>query len=72
MRPPDKCQDCGVDNPVWFTPSGLWNRVMGGPDARDDPGGLVCPICFMKRAEKAGVVPTAWVLTPELSDGEAG
>lgn len=59
------CQDCERKNPVWFAPSPLWNLVMGGPDAKGDPGGFICPNCFIKRAEAAGVTPTAWVLQPE-------
>lgn len=38
---------------------------MGGPDARGDPGGMLCPRCFTLRAEAAGIVPTAWVVQPE-------
>lgn len=49
------CGDCGRDNPAWFTDSPLWNRVMGGPGATDDPGGVVCPTDFARRAEAAGV-----------------
>lgn len=59
------CMDCGGHNPVWFAPNELWNRVIGGPDATHDPGGFYCPVCFIDRAEAAGMVPTAWVLTPE-------
>lgn len=53
------CTDCGIDNPVWFAPNELWNRVMG------DHTGFLCPRCFIVRAEAAGVRPTAWVLTEE-------
>lgn len=59
------CQDCGTANPVWFAPNVLWNLVMGGPEAADDPGGIVCPNCFIARAEQAGVTPTAWIVMPE-------
>lgn len=59
------CQDCQRENPVWFAPSPLWNLVMGGEDARGDPGGTVCPNCFIERAEAAGQIPTAWELRPE-------
>lgn len=47
------CGDCGRDNPVWFAPNDLWNLVMGGPDAKEDPGGILCPTCFAHRAETA-------------------
>jgi len=60
------CQDCNGHNPVWFAPNELWNRVMGGENATDDPGGIVCVQCFIRRAEAAGIIPTAWVLSPEV------
>ncbi len=46
------CQECGGDNPIWFTDNDVWNRVMGGPDQRDDPGGVLCPPCFIAAAER--------------------
>lgn len=61
------CQECGGPNPVWFAPNELWNRVMGGPDATGDPGGVLCPACFIAKAEEHGQCPTAWVLTPETA-----
>lgn len=48
---PSRCMDCHSKNPVWFAPNDLWNRVIGGPDAKDDPGGFYCPNCFIARAE---------------------
>jgi hypothetical protein len=59
------CQDCQSENPVWFAPNPIWNLVMGGPEAKGDPGGTLCPNCFIKRAEAAGQRPTARVLQPE-------
>lgn len=59
------CDDCQQRYAVWFAPSQIWNFVMGGPDAKDDPGGMLCPRCFTLRAEAVGVVPTAWVVQPE-------
>lgn len=44
------CSDCGADNPPWFADNELWNSVMGGPDCKDDPGGVVCPTCFVVRS----------------------
>jgi hypothetical protein len=66
------CHECGIDNPVWFAPNKLWNRVMGGPDATDDPGGFLCPICFIRRAQASGVVPTGWLLTEEAVAAPVG
>ena len=47
--PGDKA-DCGHWNPIWFAGNPFWNEVMGGPDAKDDPGGVLCLTCFAKRA----------------------
>lgn len=57
------CQDCGGFNPTWFAPSLDWNLVMGGPEAKGDPGGYICPNCYIKRAEITGVSPAAWVVS---------
>jgi len=68
FTPPDEtgCQECGGENPVWFAPHDLWNRVMGGEDCKDDPGGILCPVCFIRRAEMAGIkdVWTVWTVHP--------
>ncbi|MAG25057.1 hypothetical protein CMI47_05695 [Candidatus Pacearchaeota archaeon] len=47
--PGDKA-DCGHPNPIWFADNELWNAVMGGDGATDDPGGVLCPTCFMLKA----------------------
>ncbi len=47
--PGDKA-DCGHPNPIWFADNELWNAVMGGEGAKDDPGGVLCPTCFMLKA----------------------
>lgn len=62
-----KCDACHRANPVWFAPSPLWNLVIGGPEATDDPGGVLCPICFIEKAEAAGIMPAtgAWLVTKE-------
>lgn len=64
LRGDGPCQDCGSDNIVWFTDSPLWNRALGGPEATDDPGGLLCIPCFVVRAAAAGIMPTGWYLGP--------
>ena len=47
------CHDCGVRQPlVWWAADELWDAVMGD-DGRNG-GGVVCPRCFNKRAERAG------------------
>lgn len=68
MAPESVCMDCGGLNPVWFAPNDVWNLVIGGPEAKDDPGGFYCPVCFIRRAEAAGIKPTAWELKPEGCD----
>jgi hypothetical protein len=60
-----RCDLCGGHSPVWYAPNAIWNRVVGGPDAKDDPGGFLCPVCFIRRAEDADIKPTAWVVRPE-------
>lgn len=60
-----RCQDCGAVNVVWFAENALWNRVMGGPEATDDPGGVVCVPCFDRRAEQALGQRQTWKLVAE-------
>ena len=61
------CQICKVEYPVWFAPNELWNKVMRLSDG-SEPQQFVCPTCFAIKAEKAGIVPTAWTLAPESND----
>lgn len=53
------CQDCGTKNPVWFAPNELWNKVMENKQM------IVCPNCFINRAEAKGIKPTGWLLQEE-------
>ncbi len=43
-----KCQKCFGLNPVWYCDSLMWNTVMG------NDGGILCPTCFMLKAQAAG------------------
>src|SRR6185503_16419338 len=54
---PETCKICGVYSPTWFTDSDLWNLI--------DEAGILCPACFITKAEKAGVKTTGWKLIPE-------
>lgn len=48
-RPEDgdtRCQQCGQPNPIWWADNAQWNATVGGPDATDDPGGVLCPTCY--------------------------
>ena len=57
-EPVERCQECGVENVVWFTDNIVWNRVIPGRTA------MLCPICFIRRAD--GVIPnTGWKLVSE-------
>ena len=59
--------DCGtLDTPVWFADNVLWNRVVGGEVAMSDPGGFLCPTCFIRRSHEAGLRPVSWRLIPEF------
>jgi len=57
------CGACMAANPIWFTDSPLWNRVVGGPRAKGDPGGVLCPACFMARADHA-LGEQVWTVLP--------
>src|SRR3990172_9903647 len=48
----ERCGDCGRHYLVmWAAPNELWNRIWG------DGSGMLCPDCFSKRCEAAGVLP---------------
>lgn len=56
------CDDCSGPTLSWRAPDSIWNQVLGGLHATDDPGGMLCPNCFIKRAELGGVRPPAWTV----------
>lgn len=49
------CQVCDGNNPVWFAPNELWNKVIGSRLH------FVCPNCFIKYAIAMGIDPV-WEL----------
>ncbi len=60
----ETCHRCGREFINWSAPSPLWNEVMRGGDISGGPEpylGIICPSCFMKLAEDAGVA-TGWRL----------
>ena len=60
------CEDCDRDYPTWVAPSPLWNAVVReAADAAGITEPFLCLTCFALRAEKHGIVPTAWVVRPE-------
>lgn len=46
-----RCQDCGHAYSPWVTDNPLWNQVIGGDGTTSDPGGHLCPACFMRHTE---------------------
>lgn len=62
-HPEAKCEDCGGANVVWHAPSQIWNKVCRPPGYRCDP--MLCPTCFIIRAEKVGIHSTSWRVCPE-------
>lgn len=56
------CQMCDQRYPAWRAPDDLWNLVMGGPEATDDPGGMLCPTCFLRLADVRAPQRGAWVV----------
>ncbi len=67
LRGDGPCQGCGTeDNIIWWCDNPIWNKVLGGEDATDDPGGILCIPCFVVRADQAGLTPTGWKLVPDF------
>lgn len=62
-HPEDYCHRCGGPNLPWWTPSPIWNAVMGYPDQAHD--GIVCPQCFAELAEAKGA-KGPWRLSPRV------
>lgn len=51
-HPEASCDDCNGPNVVWSGPSELWNAVCRPEGYLTEP--MLCPRCFMVRAEKMG------------------
>lgn len=51
------CENCLGPNPVWRAPNALWKFAMAYPGEKNYPRGIICPLCFIERAEKRGVMP---------------
>lgn len=67
LRGDGPCRDCDTTkNIIWFTDNVLWNEVMAFPEVgSNDPGGIVCIPCFVRRVDRAGLCPTGWRLLPD-------
>lgn len=47
------CHDCGIKQSlVWRAPDCVWREISGKPDG----SGVLCPQCFNRRAERAGIL----------------
>jgi len=61
------CDDCAGRSPYWHAPDDLWQKVMSEPGKDPhDPGGVICPVCFVIRAWKKELPEFAswWTWTP--------
>ncbi len=58
------CADCGREfNPVWWTDNVFWNDVMGDNVVGNERMKIICPLCFMARAEQK--YNCAWRILPD-------
>ena len=58
------CSACHTEeNIVWFTDDVVWNYVCRPPGYALDP--ILCLPCFIEKAERAGLRPTGWRVTPQ-------
>lgn len=57
-HPEAVCEQCGRENVVWFAPNEVWNAA--------GAAGILCPVCFVKKAEAAGLDAAAWKIEPEI------
>lgn len=64
------CQECGISYPPWFADHAIWNYVMSGGTSAREQGGMLCPRCFMLRAEPHYAFRLVWRLT--ISDRSGG
>jgi hypothetical protein len=55
------CKNCASAYVTWFTENEIWNTAV--PES-----GMLCPNCFLARAERAGIADSAWKIVPEFSD----
>ncbi len=58
-HPESYCHECNGPNVVWFAPNEIWNKVIGSSN------GILCPVCFIKRARGTPGLDAAWRIAPE-------
>lgn len=54
------CQECGEAYPIWFTDNAVWNYVLSGGTSTREQGGMLCPRCFMAKAEPLYAAALTW------------
>ena len=57
---PEICQHCHQAYACWFAPNEIWNLVI------PDRVGMLCPNCFLNRAEHAAINLGCWKIAPEF------
>lgn len=61
MKDEDKgegwCDDCGQEYPIWFAPNKVWRVI--------HQQGMLCPNCFMRKAEKDELGRIVWIVKPD-------
>lgn len=60
QHPEDYCHKCGGPNVVWFAPNSLWNKSVREANQPE----ILCPVCFVRLAEAAGV-QAVWEVAPQ-------
>jgi hypothetical protein len=70
LRGDTPCEDCGGDNIKWFTLNVVWNEVREAQERfGSEAASIVCPTCFVVRADAAGYDVRSWLLLPTWASG---
>jgi hypothetical protein len=56
---PEICENCHQAYGVWFVANEFWNLII------PERTGMLCPNCFIARAERVAIKVTGWQLVPE-------
>lgn len=60
-HPEDFCHKCGHPNISWFAPNQLWNEAVRAVNQPE----ILCPVCFVKLTEIAGIREQTWEVAPK-------
>lgn len=63
-HPEDCCDECGRPNIVWWAASDRWNHAMGRKPG-EAPNPILCPVCFVRRWERATGLRATWRVEPD-------